>query len=199
MTGDAIDAAKAALRRTARTRRAALDEPARAAASAAVRDRLLGEQARLNLAAGPMVAGYWPIRDELDPRPALRALREGGARIALPAVVGETAPLVFREWREGDRLAGDGRGLQAPLPTAPSLDPDLILVPLLAFDGRGTRLGYGAGYYDRTLAVLRARRAVIALGLAYEVQELPEIPSGPLDAPLDGVVTEQRVLWLRAA
>lgn len=196
MTIAALSEAKAALRPACRERRSALGRNEREAASRAVRDALIEAMPRLRLAGGSVVAGYWPIRDELDPRLALRALRARACRIVLPAVVAKGAPLEFREWREGDALGPDLMGLEAPLPTAPALDPDVVLVPLLAFDAGGMRLGYGAGFYDRTLAALRARRRMLAIGLAYGIQEVAAIPVAPQDARLDGVVTERHMLWL---
>jgi 5-formyltetrahydrofolate cyclo-ligase len=193
MSPDATAAAKRVLRQAALARRAEAHRARAAEAALAVRDRLL----RLDLPPGLVVAGYWPMRDELDPRPALAALAERDHALALPAVTMRAAPLAFRRWRAADPLAPDLLGLAAPLPAAETVFPDLLLVPLLAFDRRGHRLGYGAGYYDRSLAALRAERPVRAIGLAYAAQAVDAVPAAAEDQPLDGIVTEEGVLWCR--
>lgn len=188
-----IAAAKRALRRLARLRRA----EAHGSGGAAMATAVARETARLALPAGAVVAGYWPLRDELDPRPAMRGLARRGHPLALPVVVAPDRALVFRAWCAGDPLAGDALGLSAPLATASAVRPDVVLVPLLAFDRHGRRLGYGAGYYDRTLAALRAQGQVLAMGLAYAAQEMPEVAGDGDDQPLDGIVTERGILWVR--
>jgi 5-formyltetrahydrofolate cyclo-ligase len=188
---DETAAAKRALRQAALARRAEAHGARAAQAALAAGDRLLS----LDLPRRLVVAGYWPMRDEIDPRPALAALAERGHVLALPAVTARAAPLVFRRWRAGDALVPDLLGLAAPLPTAETIFPDLLLVPLVAFDGRGHRLGYGAGYYDRSLAALRGERPVQAIGLAYAAQAVEAVPVAAEDQPLDGVVTEAGVLW----
>ncbi len=130
---------------------------------------------------GRCIAGYWPIRGEIDPRPLLLAL---GRPIALPVTGPRGTALTFRLWRPGDALAPGPFGLSEPtgLPAA----PDVLLVPLLAYDASGNRLGYGGGYYDRTIAATGA----LAIGAAYAGQEVAAVPAGPDDRPLAGVVTE---------
>ncbi len=142
---------------------------------------------------GGVVAGYVPFHSEIDPRPLMRALAARCARLCLPVAPtrGSDAPLSFRAWREGEPLERGGFGVPEPEPGAALVGPDLLLVPLLAFDRAGGRLGYGAGHYDRTLAILRARRPIIALGLAYAAQEVERVPTEPHDARLDGIVTER--------
>ena len=142
-----------------------------------------------------MVAGYLPVRSELDPRPAMLALRGLGYRLCVPVVEAPRLPLGFRTWAPGAATERGAFGIEVPVEGAPA-EPDLILVPMLAFDARGHRLGYGGGFYDRTIAALRARRPLVALGLAYAGQELPEVPDGDHDMRLDGIVTEAGVLWL---
>ena len=182
-----LRAAKAALRRPMRQRRAA--------AAAEAPDA--GSQVAALVAAsfappsGSVVAGYWPVRDELDPRPTLSELSARGCRIALPAVVGEGQPLVFRAWEDDEPLEPGPYGTVQPGEAADQVEPQLLLVPMLAFDRAGRRLGYGGGYYDRTLATLRGRFAVQAIGIAYAGQEVEAVPAGPEDARLDGVVTER--------
>lgn len=144
---------------------------------------------------GPVgiAAAYWPMRSEIDPRPLMGRLARAGWRLGLPVTPARSvaAPLVFRAWRPGDGLADHAFGMQEPHPHAEIVRPDLVLVPLLAFDGRGHRLGYGAGHYDRTLAALRATGAVRAIGLAFEGQRVEAVPVGPHDQPLDAILTER--------
>jgi 5-formyltetrahydrofolate cyclo-ligase len=165
------------------------------AAGAHVRDRFLSELLpSLNHRDGVIVAGYIPVRDELDPRPLLFAMEERGYPLAAPSVVGRGAPLVFRRWDVYASLAPGHFGIPEPPPHAPVVEPDLLLVPLLAFDRRGHRLGYGRGYYDRTLAGLRARRPIIAVGLAFAAQEVLSLPISDDDQRLDWIVTEAALI-----
>jgi 5-formyltetrahydrofolate cyclo-ligase len=140
------------------------------------------------------VAGYLPIRDEIDPRPALAALAEEGLAVCVPVIEGPGLPLRFVRWAPGDATRIGVFGVEVPLDGAPA-EPDLLLVPLLAFDARGHRLGYGGGFYDRTIAALRARRRVVALGLAYAAQRVGLVPDAETDMRLDGIVTERGLLW----
>ena len=140
-----------------------------------------------------VIAGYWPIGDEADVCPLLIGLHALEGATALPVVAERDAPLVFRRWSAGDALEAGPHGTRHPLAAAPAVTPAIVLVPLLAFDRAGRRLGFGGGYYDRTLAMLRASGAVSAVGIAYAAQELPEIPAEPHDQPLDWVVTERDV------
>ena len=181
----AIEDAKAALRRTAHERRAAIhsDERARAAAAAARHFA-----AHADLAPSAVVAVYWPIRDEIDCRPVLSQLADAGQPVCLPVVVGSAAPLQLRLWESGAPLYPSGFGTLAPDDSAPLVEPDVIIIPLLGFDPTGTRLGYGGGYYDRTLAILSKRPRLI--GYAFACQEIDSVPREPHDIPLDAVVTE---------
>lgn len=150
--------------------------------------------ARFSLAPDAVIAGYWPTQGEIDPRPLMQALAARGHGLALPVVAAKAAPLVFRRW-DGATLPPAGRfGIPAPDAAAPETCPDVILVPLLAFDARGHRLGYGGGYYDRTLAGWRASGAGLAVGLAYAAQQVDDLPIEPTDQPLDAVATE-RAAW----
>ncbi len=180
--------AKAALRRTSRQRRR---EAASSGVSAVVCRRLLDS---LAIPADATVSGYWPLRDELDPRPILSTLATRGQRLCLPVVVESGAPLVFRGWKPDVSLEPAAFGTQVPGADCPVLEPDLLLVPLLAFDRRGFRLGYGGGFYDRTLATLRGRRPVLAVGLAFAAQEVDAVPVEAGDEPLDRIVTEREVM-----
>jgi 5-formyltetrahydrofolate cyclo-ligase len=139
------------------------------------------------------------MKSEINPLPLLRALADAGARLALPVVAGQGKPLIMRAWAFGEPLAAGVWGIREPEPAAPEVAPDILIVPLLAFDRAGQRVGYGAGYYDRTIAVLRARQPVLAIGLAFAAQEIAAVPATPHDAPLDLVLTEREVIDLRRA
>ncbi len=149
---------------------------------------------RLPLREQETVAGYWPVRGEADPRHALRALQALGHRLALPVVVGKDQPLAFRSWRLGEPLLAGRYGIPAPGLSAPLVTPTLLLVPGLWFDRAGGRLGYGGGFYDRTLEHLRAGRQLRAVGIAYEATLGGHLDREPHDAVMDFVVTERRVL-----
>lgn len=139
---------------------------------------------------GAVVSFYWPMDDEADPRALAMALAARGHSLALPAVVAKRSPLRFRLWREGDPLIVHIFGMHEPAQGAPEVTPDVLLVPLLAFDARGHRLGYGGGFYDCTLASLAKK---LAIGVAYAGQEVAKLPAMPHDHPLDMVVTETGV------
>lgn len=185
---------KNALRREALARRDALPPDARAAAAEAVAARKFP----LRVKPGAVVAGYSPIKSEFNPLPLMRRLAADGAKLALPVVVGRGQPLIMRAWDFGHPLARGVWGIRQPLPSAPAVEPDILLVPLAAFDRRGHRLGYGAGYYDLTIAKLRAAKPIVAVGVAFAAQEVPEIPQTPRDARLDLVLTEREVIDCRA-
>lgn len=138
---------------------------------------------------GARVAGYLPIGGELDVHPLMAALAERGCPLALPVVTGPTAPLVFRAWRPGDPLEDGPFGTRQPPAAAPLVHPAWILVPLLAFDRRGYRLGQGGGFYDRTLAAAD-QDPPVALGLAFAAQAVEALPIEPHDRPLAAVATE---------
>ena len=175
---------KAALRTAARRRRRELHAASPDAGEAAA--GLLPEALRRFRVA----ALYEPAGSEIDPRPLGRVLAEQGAELCLPAVVAVDAPLEFRAWRPGEPLAPDAAGMAAPEASRPVLRPELVVVPLLAFDRFGGRLGQGGGHYDRTLAQLRAGGPVFVLGLAYAGQEVDRLPAESHDQPLDAVLTE---------
>lgn len=135
------------------------------------------------------VALYWPIRDEIDSKPALVRLVEEGVPILLPAVLGEHLPLQFRLWEPGTPLYEAGFGTLAPPDTAPRPDPEIVVIPLAGFDASGTRLGYGKGFYDRTLA--QFKQPPLIVGFAFSAQEIEHIPAAPHDVPMQWVVTER--------
>ena len=143
---------------------------------------------------GTVVSGYSPIRSEINPVRLLRRFADAGAQLALPFIVARDQPLRFRAWSFGDELDRGQWGIREPKPDAPELDPDILIVPLAAFDRRGYRIGYGAGYYDLTLNGLRAKKPITAVGFAYAMQEIDVVPALAHDARLDLVVTEREVI-----
>jgi 5-formyltetrahydrofolate cyclo-ligase len=158
---------------------------------------------RVQLPRGAAVSGYWPLEGELDVRPLLTQIHGGGHAIGLPVVIGKAKPLLFRRWSPGAVLVQGGFKVMTPPEGAPEIEPDVLLVPLLAFDRAGYRLGYGGGFYDRTLE-MRRRQAhargpdsghpVLAIGIAFAAQETESLPLGPFDQKLDWIVTEA---WAR--
>ncbi len=193
------EAAKAALREPAKARRLTLHQALAATAPPAVRDAFLATPAlAAEVVAGRSAAGYWPIASELDPRPLLTHLHECGLVCGLPAAVAPGCPLAFRRWTPQTALVAAGYGTQAPPDSAPTLNPELVLVPLLAVDRRGMRLGYGAGYYDMSLRTLRARGRVVAVGLAYGGQMIDAVPVGDGDERLDWLVSERGAVRFEA-
>lgn len=187
----AIDAAKHALRGDAMERRARAHARVGAVAGQRLRDRVLGA---IELPPGAVVSGFVPIRDEIDVMPLLADLAGRGHPCTLPVVTGRRQPLEFRAWAPGDPLLPGPFDVPAPAPDAAVLRPDLLLVPMLAFDRRGGRIGYGAGFYDATLALLRRDGPVLAVGVAFAGQQVEAVPVEPHDQPLDWIVTE-RAAW----
>lgn len=190
-----IDELKAALRRDAAARRDALPADERQSAAQTIAAR------KFPLAVSPqnVVSGFMPLRSEISPLPLMQSLGELGARLALPRIVGRGKPLSMRAWQFGGPLDRGQWGIREPKPDAPEVDPDIVLVPLLAFDRAGYRIGYGAGYYDMTLARLRSLKTIVAVGIAFAAQEVPEIPKTPRDERLDLVLTERETIDLRAS
>jgi 5-formyltetrahydrofolate cyclo-ligase len=141
---------------------------------------------------GAVVSGFWPIGEEIDVRPLLHALHERGHSIVLPVTPRRGNPLTFGIWRPGDVLQPERFGTVRPV-GAPAV-PDFLLVPLLAFDRHGHRLGYGGGFYDRTLAALPGH---FALGVGYAVQQVDSVPAGPHDIRLDAVATDRGVIFCK--
>jgi 5-formyltetrahydrofolate cyclo-ligase len=187
-------ASKNDLRAAALARRVAMSTAARAAAAEAVAARAFPVEIR----SGAIVSGYWPIKCEIDPIPLMRRLAALGATLALPVVAGRDQPLLFREWTADSQLLRGQLGIMEPSPQSATVAPDILLVPLAAFDRAGHRIGYGAGHYDRSLAQLRALKPVVALGLAFAVQEIDAIPSLPHDVRLDYVLTEVATIDFRS-
>lgn len=140
-------------------------------------------------AQGRIIAGYMPIRTEISPLPAMAALHTSGARLCVPVIVGAGQPLTFREWTPEAPMVSGPFGAQVPA-GGDWLTPDTLIVPLVAFDANLHRLGYGGGFYDRTLERLRATQPTRAIGFAYAAQGLRQIPQEPTDQPLDALITE---------
>ena len=175
---DALAAAKAAARKAAVLRRAGLDP----AAGAQLTQHFL---AHLTLPAGAVVTGFWPMGDEIDIRPLLITLAEMGHPIGLPVTGRRGEALVFRRWQPGQALVPGRFGTSHP--EGPEVQPAILLMPLLAFDPYGNRLGYGGGFYDRSLAGLPG---ALRIGCAFAAQEMPLVPTGPFDQKLHAIVTE---------
>jgi 5-formyltetrahydrofolate cyclo-ligase len=191
---DTIADRKAELRKEGRARRAAIPviEQSEAAQTIAARGLPVA------VTPGVTVSGYAPIKSEISPLPLMRRAAEAGANLALPVIQGRGTPLIMRAWSFGESLGSGVWGIREPKPEAPEVFPDILLVPLLSFDRAGYRLGYGAGYYDMTIARLRAMKQVVAIGIAFAAQEVAEVPKTSRDERLDLVVTEREIIDLRA-
>jgi 5-formyltetrahydrofolate cyclo-ligase len=185
---------KAELRAIALAKRDALSDEHRAAAAEAVAKRKLPFEITPDM----IVSGYSPIRSEIDPRPLMRKFAEQGVRLALPAVLARGKSLAFRAWSPDDRLMMGPLGILEPSPAAAEVIPDIMLVPLAAFDPLGHRIGYGAGHYDYTLAHLRKMKAITAVGIGFAAQQIKAVPALAHDVALDYVLTETRVFDFRS-
>ena len=185
---------KAALRTAALARRDSISPEARE--RFAERIALTGvELARRTLSR--TIAAYWPLPGEADTRGLVHALSYHEFVAALPVVVGHGMPLVFRKWAPRDLLVPGPFGIMEPSARLPEVHPDIVFVPLAAFDRRGHRIGFGAGYYDRTLQALRAMKQVLCIGVAFAAQEVPAIPEDPHDERVDLVLTESELIDCR--
>ncbi len=182
------------LRKEFRARRRRAFEAGGAAAAARMAENFLAARDDIGLPPTAAIAAYAAMGSEIDPRALLAALDGDGFTITLPVVARARAPLVFRRWKPGDALDDGPHATRHPGPDAPELTPGVVLVPLVAFDRIGGRLGQGQGYYDRTLGVLRAKGPLLAVGLAFAVQEADRLPHGDFDEPLDWVVTEKEII-----
>ncbi|MDT3683553.1 MAG: 5-formyltetrahydrofolate cyclo-ligase [Pseudorhodoplanes sp.] len=190
---EAIDL-KAALRREAFTRRDALPAADRTAAAQTIATRPFP----MAVPQGAIVSGYSPMKSEFNPVPLMRKLADAGAQLALPVVAGRGKPLTMRAWSFGEELGSGVWGIREPKADAPEVFPDILLVPLAAFDRNGHRIGYGAGYYDKTITRIRAMKPTIAIGVAFAAQEIDRVPATPFDARLDLVLTEREVIDFRS-
>jgi 5-formyltetrahydrofolate cyclo-ligase len=190
MAMTSIDERKSELRQAVFARRDALSAAERQVAAEAIAARPFP----VAIKPGAVVSGFSPIRTEINPLPLLRRLEAAGAKLALPVVAGRGQPLVMRSYAFGDPLDAGVWGIREPKAEAPEVDPDILIVPLAAFDRSGNRIGHGAGYYDMTINRLRLLKPVVAVGIAYAMQEVAEVPVTPRDARLDLVLTERDVI-----
>jgi 5-formyltetrahydrofolate cyclo-ligase len=191
-----IDDQKKALRRAAKLARK--DAYAQWGAGAAARIAARGI-AFAGKPAPAVVSGFLTIGEEIDPAPLMQRLLGEGYSLCLPVMEAKARPLVFRAWKPGDPLAETTWGIREPLPEAPVVDPDIVLGPLLAFDAEGYRLGYGGGFYDRTLARLRALKPIVSIGIAFDEQRVDAVPHVDYDERLDWVLTPSGPLKCSAA
>ena len=186
---------KTTVRAEALARRDAMPAGERAAAAEVIAARAFP----VAITPGVIVSGFMPMKTEINPLPLLKTLAEAGARLALPAIDGRGKPLIMRAYAFGDEFARGQWGIREPKPDAGEVAPDIVIVPLAAFDRAGNRIGYGAGYYDMTLAALRAQKKITAVGIAFAAQEMSQVPVTPRDERLDLVLTERGVLDLRGS
>jgi 5-formyltetrahydrofolate cyclo-ligase len=186
---------KAALRTAALALRDALPAAARQAAAEAIATRSFP----LKIAASVIVSGFAPMKTEINPIPLMRKLADAGAQLALPVVQGRGKPLIMRAWKFGDAFVSGQWGIREPVPDAAEVVPDILIVPLACFDRSGHRIGYGAGYYDMTINALRAKKKIVAVGIAFAAQEIAQVPATERDARLDFVLTERETIDLRKA
>jgi len=190
---DSIADLKSVIRKDALIRRDALSAAERAKAAETIAIRVFP----VAIKPGTITSGFSPLKTEINPIPLMRKLAEAGAQLALPVVAGKGKPLIMRAWSFGNPLDSGVWGIREPKADAPEVAPDVLLVPLLAFDRHGHRIGYGAGYYDMTIAKLRAMKPVVAVGIAFAAQEIDQVPVTPRDARLDLVLTEREIIDLR--
>jgi 5-formyltetrahydrofolate cyclo-ligase len=186
---------KAEIRRAALLARDAIRADVRASAAKRIAERALP----FPLTPGAVVSGFMPLKSEINPLPLMRKLADAGVTLALPAIAGRGQPLRMRAFAFGDRLVPGVWNIREPAPDAPELFPDILIVPLLAFDRSGHRIGYGAGYFDFTINALRARKSIVAAGIALAAQEIADVPHTEQDARLDFVLTEHEVIDCRAS
>jgi 5-formyltetrahydrofolate cyclo-ligase len=184
---------KGRLRKQALALRDRLPAAERAAAAEAIAARSFP----LTFRRGTIISAFSPMKSEINPVPLMRKLADAGAQLALPAIAGRGKPLTMRAWNFGDPLKAGQWGIREPGPDAGEVAPDILIVPLAAFDRVGHRIGYGAGYYDMTITALRATKRVTAIGIAFAAQEIPQVPATARDARLDLVLTERETIDLR--
>lgn len=187
------DSPKAQLRQQAFSRRDSLPAAERAAAA----ETIAGRPLPVTISPGMIVSGFSPMKTEINPLPLMRKVAALGARLALPAIAGRGKPLTMRAYAFGDELARGQWGIREPKSDAPEVAPDILIVPLAAFDRAGHRIGYGAGYYDMTINALRAKKKIVAMGIAFAVQEVASVPATQRDARLDFVITEREIIDFR--
>ncbi|MEM8701025.1 MAG: 5-formyltetrahydrofolate cyclo-ligase [Pseudomonadota bacterium] len=177
-------AAKAGLRKEVLSRRRSMDELERIEKSL----QLVDHGHALPLPDGAVVAGFWPIRDEIDPRPLLDLLRQKGHRLSLPVMSGPS--LIFRHLDRDTELVEAGFGCREPSAVAEEVRPDVLLMPLAGFDSSGNRIGYGRAFYDTAISALESTGPVLCIGVAFSLQEVDRVPAEAHDKPLNGILTE---------
>jgi 5-formyltetrahydrofolate cyclo-ligase len=190
----ALDEDKQALRRRMRQLRLIADQKQGPDAVLGLLHIALPRLDALGLRPGVVAAGYWPIATEIDIRPLMARLGDRGVILALPVLVEEGGTLAFRRWQPTDELEEGPHGTMHPFASQPVLRPQVVFVPLLAFDAAGNRLGQGGGYYDRTLAALRRSGPVTAVGVGYAIQRRDRVPADDGDARLDWILTEDALV-----
>jgi 5-formyltetrahydrofolate cyclo-ligase len=191
-------AIKGDLRLAAMARRDAIPAAERLQAAQRIAERGLPHELGRRLGPSVTVSAYSPLKSEISPLPLMRRCADVGAALALPVVVGRGKALIMRAWSFGAPLGSGVWGIREPTADAAEVFPDILLVPLLAFDRTGHRIGYGAGYYDMTIAALRTRKPVVAIGIGFAAQEIAAVPATPRDARLDLMLTERDVIDFRA-
>jgi len=189
-SADQIPRQKELLRNEALARRDALPATQRQAAA----ETIAARKFPVAVPRGAVVSGFMPMKSEINPLPLLKRLAAEGATLALPVVVARGKPLIMRAWEFGGPLDAGVWGIRQPKAGAPEIDPDILIVPLAAFDRAGHRIGYGAGYYDMTITRLRGIKPVVAVGIAFAAQEIPRVPVTERDARLDLVLTEREII-----
>ena len=192
-SADQIPRQKELLRNEALARRDASPPTQRQAAA----ETIAARKFPVAIARGAVVSGFMPMKSEINPLPLLKRLAAEGAKLALPVVAGRGKPLIMRAWEFGGPLDAGVWGIRQPKADAPEIDPDILIVPLAAFDRSGHRIGYGAGYYDMTITRLRGMKSVVAIGIGFAAQEIPRVPATERDARLDLVLTEREIIDFR--
>ena len=176
----------------------ALRDTLPAAIRAAAAQSIAARPFPIRIEPGAIVSGFSPMKSEINPVPLMRKLADNGARLALPVIAGRGKSLIMRAWNFGDPLVSGQWGIRDPTGEAPEVAPDILIVPLAAFDRTGHRIGYGAGYFDMTINALRGKKPVTAVGIAFAVQEISSVPTTERDARLDLVLTEREIIDFRA-
>jgi len=190
MLTDPISSQKSALRTATLAQRDVMPAAERQAAA----ETLAARGLPIAVKPGAIVSGFMPMKTEINPLPLLRKIAGEGAKLALPCIDGRGKPLIMRAYQFGDVFKSGQWGIREPMPDAPEVKPDILLVPLVCFDRSGQRIGYGAGYYDRTIANLRAIKPITTIGIAFAMQEIPQVPATERDERLDFVLTEKEII-----
>jgi 5-formyltetrahydrofolate cyclo-ligase len=193
----ALAAEKQALRRRIEALRLVADQKDGPDAARAIMHHLLARLAEVGIHPGTIVSGYWPMSTEIDVRPLLARLEQHQVICALPVVMARNEPLIFRRWHSCDALEGGVFETMHPLPGVPEVRPDVIIAPMLAADRAGYRLGYGGGYYDRTLSALRRQGPLTVIGVGYAVQLVERVPRGERDQKVDWILTDAALIQAR--